>query len=118
MAWLDSLKPGDKVALYRRGLDGDSYRIATIEHITAKRTFRLAGSDICYNAHGHRKGKSDRWSFSEARLEPVTQEVLDTNERLALRYKLQEAASRDKIGALSLDSLRKIAALLSQDKGD
>ncbi len=94
MAWLNSLKVGDKVAVKNKAWSqiGVSYSVYTVKYITPARTrFDLiapngelkmsVGKDGCTR-------RADRWSLQRT-IEPVTDEILETNRRYALMGKIQ-----------------------------
>ena len=107
--WVATLKPGDKVAVRRRFDSAyDIYRVASV---TPSGRVRVALDDRFsreFNPDGWLRG-GDAWSL--ARIEPVTQHVLDSNRKLLLLGSISKA----EWGRMDLATLEKIVAMLPDE---
>lgn len=105
-AWLDGLKPGDKVIMDSR------HAFDVVEVLRRTKTgrivVRVGKGEREFNANG-RMRTSDQYTWGG--LEPVTQAALDRIERANLVYRLDSV----KWGKLTLDQLRAVAALLDAE---
>lgn len=110
MAWLDSLRPGDSVAVWWDiSASHSRYYIFTVDSISAKRTkFTMNDNRFWYGADGYSK-KGDKWTTAKC-IEPVTDAVLAHNHRV--RVLMAVEAFKD-WGKLPLESLEQVNQLIS-----
>jgi len=102
--WLKSLKPGDKIAYGPRFVS--YYNFAKVKKITPKGAIRLDNGDLIDSTSGIRK-ISDTWD-DNYRIVPITQGILDINER----YNLVVCLSKQKWEYCTLEEMRKIKEIL------
>ena len=107
--WVATLRPGDRVAIRRKWEPTyDIYRVASV---TPSGRVRVAPSESAtweFGPDGWLRG-ADQWSH--ARIEPITQYVLDANRRA----KLRERISKAEWGRIDIAVLEKIVAMLPDE---
>lgn len=72
-AWLNGLKPGDRVAYRSRNI-GDEYRIESVSHRTKTGQIVLLESGRRYKPNGNQRTAS---TWDRTYIEPVTPELLE-----------------------------------------
>lgn len=102
--WLATLNIGDEVA-FRAGFE-NSWYLATIDRITPTRRFFCGGRQ--FDNNGRCRGDN----YGAASIEPVTQEVRDAVRNRKIVRRLRDVVWSN----LSLDSLRRIVAILDEEK--
>jgi hypothetical protein len=115
-AWLATLKVGDKVCMADgRGWGARTYTIYTIERVTATQLIsskcNVLGAP--YEIRFRRKNGYIVGSDSYAYIEPLTDDVLEANERA----RLEAWISRIKPNSLSMECLRAMKQAHDQNGG-
>lgn len=114
-AWLDSLRPGDEVAILLHSLSSKWYDIYTIASITPNRNkFTLKGSTITLDSTGYTK-KSTKWSRPPG-VYPVTEGVLLHNRRHRALETVRSTMKYDDWSSFSLEHLEQVVAVIKSHK--
>jgi hypothetical protein len=107
-AWLQNLKPGDKVIRWSSSIFHPPRRIKTIDKVT--KTQVVCGKERFNKSDGYLCGKRSDWDYT--RLIQATPSELEKVEAGRLRKKGQSINSQ----TLSLDQLRRIDAIIREEK--
>lgn len=104
-AWLDSLKPGDEVAV-TFGYTSAHAIVATVSRTTPTQV--IVGHSRYRRSDGYMVGDSGDWS--RASIQPVTDAIRES----ATRAKLIASIGGTSLKALSTDQLRRITDIVNE----
>ncbi len=111
VTWLESLKAGDRVAVYESSYGRRSYRIRTIERRTPSGRFVLEGIKAQFDTHGREMGsRGSGFCPSWREIVPITDEVRES----IARERALEALRSAKFESLTTESLVKLHKALAE----
>lgn len=116
-AWLDSLKPGDKVVVEysRYGTTNESIGLVeAIKTVRKKRLIALRGNGMEFNSTGVENKKRGAWD-TLCEIQPLTDERRERIERRRLIARIRAAAEkREHLEGFETKYLRQIYALIGE----
>lgn len=104
--WLASLKPGDMVAYESRSCFGPKYAISQVDYITPSGQIVVRGGRRFWP-----DGREITSNLRRARLEPMSNKIRDE----IRKYKVVSDLRGRDWGAVSLEKLQRISAILEED---